>query len=63
MLVDRFQRLVPAPEGCDNLIRIGVPYQRFPFVIMLIDDTVIGGLEIDDGAEGSALKAPAGQLG
>jgi len=43
--------LVPAPDGSDNLIGIGLPDEPPGFLIMILDEAIDGGLEIKDGAE------------
>ena len=61
--MDWFQRLVPAPNGGDNLVGIGLPGEWPRLLIVLGDEAVDGGLQVDDGVEGAVLQATAGQLG
>jgi hypothetical protein len=50
--------LVPALDGCDNPIWVFGPDEGFVLFIVIRDEAVDGGLEIDDGAEDAALEAP-----
>ena len=54
---------MPALDGGDDLIRAGSPDERLGLLIMLIDEPVDGGLEVDDGVEDAVFEAPSGQLG
>jgi hypothetical protein len=54
--------LVPAPDGSDDLVRIGGPGEGLWVIIGLGDEAVDSGLEFDDRAEHAALEAAAGQL-
>ena len=55
---------MPAPDGSDNLIGIGLPDEPPGFLIMILDEAIDGGLEIKDGAEAPPLlHASVGQLG
>ena len=54
---------MPAPDGGDNLIGIGLPDKRPGFLIMLFDEAVDGGLESDDGVKHAAFQPSVGQLG
>ena len=53
--MDRIQHLVPSPDGCDDPVRIGGPGEGPRFCVMLADEAVDGGLEVDDGVEDAAL--------
>jgi len=54
---------VLSPDGGNDLIGIGLPGERLRLLVMLLDETIDGGLEVDDGAEGAVLEAAAGELG
>ena len=63
LTVDGIQRLVPALDGGDDLVGIGGPGEGLGLLVVLGDEAVDGGLEVDDGAEDAALQPPLGQLG
>lgn len=54
---------MPAPDGGDDLIRIGTPDEGSGLLIMLLDETVDGGLQVDDGVEDAVPEAATGQFG
>ena len=62
-LVDRIQHLVPSFDGGDDAVRIGGPDEGLRFCVVLADEAVDGGLEVDDGAEDAALEPALGELG
>lgn len=53
---------MPAPDGGDNFVRVGFPYERFGVAIMFADEAIDGGLQIDDGMKDAIFQTPAGQL-
>ena len=63
VLVDRIQHLVPSPDGCDDGVGIGGPGEGAGFCVVLVDEAVDGGLEVDDGVEDAAPEPPLGELG
>ena len=61
--MDWFQRLVPLPDCCDDVVWISLPDEPARLLIMLFDEAVDGALEIDDGVEDAVLQAASSQLG
>lgn len=61
-LVDCFQRLVPAFDGCDDLIRVGFPDEWLGFLIVLFDEAVDGSLQVDDRVKDAVLQTSACQF-
>ena len=59
----RIQRLMPSPYGCDDYVWIGGPCEGLRLGIMLADEAVDGGLEIDGGMEDAAFEPPLRELG
>jgi hypothetical protein len=55
--------LIPAFDGCDDFIRIGGPNEWFGIVVGLGNETLDGGLEIDEGSKYTALQSALAQLG
>jgi hypothetical protein len=55
--------LVPAADGSDDLIGIGGPDEGLGVVIGLGEETLDGGLQIDERAEHAALEPSPGELG
>jgi hypothetical protein len=53
---------VPTPVGSDDLVWVGLPDERPRVLIMLFDETIDGGLEIDDGVEHAVFQASLGEL-
>jgi len=56
------QALVPTLDGSDVLVG-GLPDEPPRVLIMLFDDAIDGGLEIDDGVEHAVFHASPGELG
>src|SRR5437867_9083015 len=54
---------MPAFDGGDDFVGIGGPYEGIGLGIGLCDESVDGGLEVEDGAEDASLEAPPGELG
>ena len=54
---------MPAPDGGDDPVGIGGPNERPRIGILLGDEAVDGGLEVDQRVECAALEAPPGELG
>lgn len=63
MLVDRIQHLVLAPDGGDNFVWISGPDEGSGSIVGLGEESVDGGLEVDDRSEDAALEPWFGQLG
>ena len=55
--------MVPAPDSSDNLIRIGFPDEGLRLLIVLLDEAIDGGLEIDDGSKDTSLQSALCELG
>ena len=54
---------MPASDGGDDLVGIGLPDERERLLIVLGYEAVDSGLKVDDGVEDAVLQASAGQLG
>ena len=54
---------MPTFDGGDDLVWIGGPGEGFGVFVGFRDEAVDGGLEIDEGVEGTALEAPLGEFG
>ena len=54
---------MPASDGGDDAVRVGCPDERFRVRILLGDEAVDGGLEIDQRMEGAAFEPPSCELG
>lgn len=54
---------MPAFDGGDDFIWVGGPDEGFGVGILLGDEAVDGGLEIDERMEHAALEAAVGELG
>ncbi len=54
---------MPTPDGSDDLVGVGLPDERPRVLIMLFDEAIDGGLEIDDGVEHAVFQASPGELG
>lgn len=49
---------MPTFDGCDNLVGIGGPPEGLGFMLVVLGEEAIdGGLEVDDGMEDAALQA------
>ena len=56
--------MVPAPDGGDDLVGIGGPGKRLQAIFVVLgDEAVDGGLQLDDGVEDAAFQASFGELG
>ena len=53
---------MPAPNGGDDLVRVSLPDEGARRLIMLLDEAVDGGLQIDNGVEDAVFQPPPGQL-
>lgn len=47
---------MPSPNGSDDIVGISLPDERAWFLVMLGDEVVDGGLQIDDGVEGAVFR-------
>lgn len=54
---------MPSFDSGDNLVGIGGPGEGVGLVVMLGDEAVDGGLQVDDGAEDASRQAAFCQLG
>ena len=61
--MDGIQRLVPAFDGCDDFVGICGPDEGFWLLVVLGEEAVDGGLEVDDGVKDAAFQAPLRQPG
>lgn len=55
--------MVPALDGGDDFVGIGGPGEGLGLLVVLGEEAVDGGLEVDDGVEDAAFQAPFRQLG
>ena len=53
---------MPAPDGGDDFVGVGGPCEGLGVGIMLVEEAVDCGLEIDDGSEDAPLESPLGQF-
>ncbi len=54
---------MPAPDGGDDFVGISGPGEGRGLQVVLAEESVDGGLQIDDGAEHAALQASFGEGG
>jgi len=54
---------VPTLDGGDDFVGICGPGERLWLLVMLSEETVDGGLKVDDGVENTAYQAPLRQPG
>lgn len=54
---------MPAFDGGDDPVWVGGPSEGLGVGVLLGDETVDGGLEVDERVECAALQAPPGELG
>ncbi len=54
---------MPAFNGGDDFVGIGGPGEGLWLVVVLNEETVDGGLKIDDGMENAAFQTPLRQPG
>jgi hypothetical protein len=45
------------------VVRVGAPNEGLWVVVVLVDEAVDCGLELDDGMEHAVLQSPSGELG
>ena len=55
--------MVPALDGGDDLVGVGGPGEGLWLLVVLGEEAVDGGLEVDDGVEDAAFQPPLRQLG
>ena len=54
----------PSVSGSDDVVRFGLPDEGLWVCrVVLADETVDGGLEIDDGVEDAVLEPASGEFG
>ena len=54
---------MPSFDSGDNFVWIGGPGEWFGLVVMLGDEAIDGGLEVDDGVEDTSFQAAFGEFG
>ena len=54
---------MPSPDGCDDFVRVGFPDEGFWLLIVLFEEAVDRGLQVDDGAKHAAFQPPLGEDG
>lgn len=54
---------MPASDSSDDFVGIGGPSEGLWLLIVLDEEAIDGGLEVDDRVEDAALEAPFRQLG
>ena len=54
---------MPSFDSGDNFVWIGGPGEGFGLVVMLCDEAIDGGLEVDYGVEDTAFQAAFGEFG
>ena len=59
--MDRIQRLMPSSDGGDDFVGIGDPLERLRLGVVIVEETIDGGLKVGDGSEDDALEAALGQ--
>ena len=52
---------MPTPDGGDDLVGIGDPLERLGLGVMVFEEAVDRGLEVDKGSEDAALQSALGQ--
>ena len=62
-LVDRIQRLVPSSDGGDDFVWISGPCEGLWLFIVLIEEPVDGGLQIDNRRKDTAFQSALCELG
>ena len=62
-LVDGIERLVPTFDRSDDAVRIGCPSELRGLHVVLGEEAVDGGLEVDEGMEDAAFEAAFGEGG
>jgi hypothetical protein len=55
--------LVPTPDGSDDFVGVGDPFEELGVGVVVIDETVDGGLEVGDGSEDAAFETALCQDG
>ena len=53
---------MPTIDGSDDLIRVSFPDEWLWLLIVLFDEAVDGGLEVDDGMKDAVLQASSCQF-
>ncbi len=54
---------MPTPDSSDDFIRIGGPDEWPRFGVVLFEESINGGLQVDDGVEDAAFEPALGELG
>ena len=52
---------MPAPDGGDDFVGISDPLERLGLGVVVFEEAVDSGLEINEGSEDAALQASLGQ--
>ena len=55
--------MVPAPDCGDDFVGVGGPCEGLGLDVMIVEESVNGGLEISDGSKDAALQSAPGELG
>jgi hypothetical protein len=50
--------LVPAPDGGDDFVGIGDPFEGLGLGVVVFEEPIDRRLEVDDGSEDTALETP-----
>ena len=61
--MDWLQRLEPSISGGNDRIWIGAPDERFWGLVVLFDEAVDRGLQVDNGAKDAIFEPASGELG
>jgi len=54
---------MPTLDGCDDFVGVGGPCEGFGLLVVLSEEAIDSGLEVDNGVEDAALEATPRQLG
>jgi hypothetical protein len=55
--------LVPAPDGSDDFVGVGDPFEGLGVGVVFVDETVDDGLEVGNGSKGATLETALCQDG
>ena len=48
---------MPSSDGCDDFVGVGDPLERLRVGVVIVEEAVDGGLQIDHGLEDAALES------
>lgn len=54
--MDEFQRLVPSTDSGDYFVRIGFPDEGARLLVVLLDEAIDGGLQVDDRVQDAVFQ-------